>query len=149
MLCLNPNCGKDGADLLVVSLGNIPVGYVDEDETSPDYWGEPNYDDSSITVGTMCQEGCGQITYEAGARLEVLLGLFGRVEESQETGKLRVVIDEDLFLPPEVEADPLIGKTILAVDSTSVDGEWGDEPATRLTFTDGTTHVFVHPKDDD
>jgi hypothetical protein len=46
-------------------------------------------------------------------------------------------------------SEALVGKTIAAVEHTSVEGPWGDEPATRLVFTDGTDHVFVHPQDDE
>jgi hypothetical protein len=46
-------------------------------------------------------------------------------------------------------ADDLTGKTIADVQPTTVAGAYGSEPATQLVFTDGTSHVFVHPSDNE
>lgn len=39
----------------------------------------------------------------------------------------------------------IIGKTIECVVLTTVEGAYGDEPATKLLFTDGTDYTFIHP----
>lgn len=46
-----------------------------------------------------------------------------------------------------VDYTHLIGKTISTVTLTTAPGAYGDEAATRLGFTDGTSHTFVHPSE--
>jgi hypothetical protein len=43
----------------------------------------------------------------------------------------------------------LVGKTIARVEFGTVQSNYGDEPCTTLHFTDGTSHGFVHPRDED
>jgi hypothetical protein len=44
--------------------------------------------------------------------------------------------------------DSLVGRTIAKVEQVAIEGGFGDLPATRLIFTDGTDHTFVHPEDE-
>ena len=43
----------------------------------------------------------------------------------------------------------IVGKTIQAIGTTTVDGPNGQEPCTILFFTDRTKHGFVHPTNDE
>ena len=54
--------------------------------------------------------------------------------------------------PPRARAvglDELLGKTIVGVGSSEVEGPNGNEPSTVLYFDDGTGHEFVHPREED
>lgn len=46
---------------------------------------------------------------------------------------------------PHVALGEIVGKTIEAIGTTTVDSAYGDEPCTILYFKDGTQHGFVHP----
>lgn len=67
------------------------------------------------------------------------------IEDGDELGTLLDVISVHLTKPPT--PPDLTGRTIAAVDLTEVPSDNGPEPATRLTFTDGTSHLFIHPAD--
>jgi hypothetical protein len=46
-----------------------------------------------------------------------------------------------------VQLEEIVGKTILGIGSTTVEGANGPEPCIMLYFTDGTSHGFVIPTD--
>lgn len=62
-----------------------------------------------------------------------------------EYGELRRPSHEHVHVP----LDTIVGKTVVAVGTTTVAGAWGDEPCVVLFFRDGTRHWFVLPADDD
>lgn len=43
----------------------------------------------------------------------------------------------------------IVGKTVEAVERSTIDSEYGEEPLVSLYFTDGTTHGFVLPREED
>ncbi len=50
--------------------------------------------------------------------------------------------------PKAVPLSGLVGKSVAAVSPGKVHDAFGEQPTTVLHFTDGTSHEFVHPRDE-
>jgi len=48
-----------------------------------------------------------------------------------------------------IELADMVGKTIQSIEYANGFGSYLDQPATKVIFTDGTFHIFVHPSDSD
>jgi len=47
----------------------------------------------------------------------------------------------------ECALEDVVGKTIVAIYKTEVEGAFGEEPCIKLVFDDNTEHGFVLPSD--
>jgi hypothetical protein len=115
---------------------------IEDDWTGYNYW---YCDDLTYTPTYSAEEARKKLT-------EKLKTLEPQQHNGEQMAKINIT-EGQLSHPPEEytdlqENDSIVGKTIEAVGSTTVPGNYGREPCTVLFFTDMTSQNFVHPIDE-